>query len=248
MKKIDHNTSPQVLGIIPARGGSKGIPKKNIAPLAGKPLIYYTIREAAKSKLLNAFIVSTDSEEIAEVARSFGADVPFLRPAEFAKDFTPDLPVFQHALEWLKENRGWEPDIVINLRPTSPLRLASDIDYVIRLMRETECDSIRTVSRPDNNPFKMWYVDESDFSIQPLLPTAYFDTLGTDVPRQLLPQNVYCQNGMVDATRAKWILQGKIYGPNIRGVIIESERAVDIDRPEDLETAALLMKKLSLSM
>ena len=238
--------APHVLGIIPARGGSKSIPKKNIVPLAGKPLIAYTIIEAKKSRFLDACIVSTDSEEIADVARMFGTDVPFLRPAELAEDSTPDLPVFLHALQWLKENRGWAPDIVVNLRPTSPLRIAADIDAVISLMQKTGCDSCRTVSQPDNNPFKMWNLDESDSSLTPLLPTKYFHTLGTDVPRQLLPQNVYWQNGMVDATRAKFIFEGKMYGPNIFGVITPPERAIDIDSPDDFIRAEIAIKKLAL--
>src|SRR3989344_7391879 len=110
----------KILGIIPARGGSKSIPHKNIALLAGKPLIYYTIREAKKSRLLDAVIVSTDDPKIAAVAHACGADVPFLRPKKISGDTSTDIEFFQHALLWVEKHRGWKPDIVVNLRPTAP--------------------------------------------------------------------------------------------------------------------------------
>ena len=237
----------KTLGIIPARGGSKSIPYKNIAPLAGKPLIYYTIKEAKKSKLLDAFIVSTDDPEIAEVAKSYGADVPFLRPKRFARDKSVDIEFLKHAIEWLEKNRSYKPEIVLNLRPTSPLRTAKDIDDVISIMTRTKCDSVRTLTSPyPHNPFKMWHFANAKSSkIKPLLPTKYFNHLGTDVPRQLLP-DVYWQNGLVDATRAKFIKQGIVYGPDMRGLIIETERSMDIDEPEDLKRAEELMKNLKL--
>ncbi len=239
--------SPRVLGIIPARGGSKGISQKNIALLAGKPLIYYTIREAKKSRLLNWCIVSTDSPAIAKVARSFGADVPFLRPKKFATDTSPDIEFMQHALTWLKKHRGWKPEIIVNLRPTAPLRIASDIDRVITVMEKTKCDSVRTISLPSPyNPFKMWLVsDEKSGAMKPLLPTRYYAKLGTDVPRQLLPK-VYWQNGMVDATRTKFIRRGVIYGPKVRGVVTDPQRLVDLDEPKDLKRAEYIMRELKL--
>ena len=235
----------KILGIIPARGGSKGIPRKNIAPVLGKPLIYYTIRAAQRSRLLDGFIVSTDDKKIADIAESFGADAPFLRPKKFARDISPDTEFLKHALLWLEKHRGWRPEIIVNLRPTAPLRTAGDIDRVIKLMLATGCDSVRTVSMPMNNPFKMWHVDEASLKIRPLLPTKHFVAIGTDVPRQLLP-NIYWQNGLVDATRAKFIRQGKIYGADIRGVITDPERAVDINDPEDLKTAGRLLRELRL--
>lgn len=238
---------PRVLGIIPARGGSKGIPHKNIALLAGKPLIYYTIREAKKSKLLDACIISTDDPKIARIARKLGADVPFLRPARFAKDTSTDIEFMAHAIGWLEEHRGWKPDILVNLRPTAPLRTADDIDRVIALMNRTKCDSVRTVSLPNPyNPFKMWIVsDEKSGIMKPLLPTRHYAKLGTDVPRQLLPK-IYWQNGMVDATRTKFIRRGSIYGPKVRGVIIDPERPVDLDEPKDLKRVEIIMRELGL--
>ncbi|MEK9186010.1 MAG: acylneuraminate cytidylyltransferase family protein, partial [Patescibacteria group bacterium] len=136
----------QVLGIIPARGGSKSIPYKNIADVGGKPLIYYTIREAKKSKLLDAFIVSTDDPKIAAVAKKYGADVPFLRPAKISGDRSIDIEFMRHALDWVKKNRGWEPEILVNLRPTSPLRTAEDINKVIEVAIKNKCSIVKTIS------------------------------------------------------------------------------------------------------
>lgn len=237
----------RVLGIIPARGGSKSIPRKNIATLAGKPLIYYTIREAKRSRLLDAVIVSTDDGEIARVARRYGADVPFLRPKKFAGDKSPDIEFFQHALSWLEKHRRWRPEIVVNLRPTAPLRIAEDIDRVISLILKTGCDSVRTVSVPNPfNPFKMWTISSAgEGMMQPLIKTAHYEKLGTDVPRQLLPQ-VYWQNGMVDATRAKFIRRGVIYGPDIRGIVTDPRRIADLDEPKDLKRAEIAMRELKL--
>jgi len=234
MSTLTSKHSVKILGIIPARGGSKSIPRKNLAPVLGKPLISYSIRSAQQSKLLDAFLVSTDDAEIAEVARSFGADVPFLRPKEFSRDDSPDLEFMCHALDWLQVMRGFAPEIIVNLRPTGPLRTGEDIDRVIKLMLDTGCDSARTVSLPAQNPFKMWRVNAASARMDPLLPTEHFAVLGTDVPRQLLPQNVYWQNGLVDATRAQFIRAGKIYGPDMRGVVTDPRKSIDIDEPEDL--------------
>ena len=147
---------PEVLAVIPARGGSKGIPRKNIKLFAGYPLIAYSIAAGLQSELTTRVIVSTDDEEIAEVARKWGAETPFLRPAEFAADNTLDLPVFQHALAWLKEHENYVPDIVLQLRPTSPARPRTLVDDAIRLLIDhPEADSVRGVVPADENPHKM---------------------------------------------------------------------------------------------
>jgi CMP-N-acetylneuraminic acid synthetase len=235
-KKINNNV--KILGIIPARGGSKGIHLKNIALLAGNPLIYYTIEAAKQSKKLDAFIVSTDNKDIANVSRELGADVPFIRPKKLARDQSFDIEYLQHAVLWVEKYRGWRPEIIVILYPTAPLRLAADIDHALELMLTTGCDSVKTVSLPDNNPFKMWTMKEDGGNkISPLIRTKYYSSIGTLVPRQLLP-NVYWQNGLVNATRTKFIHKGKVYGSDIRGLITDPKQAVDIDRPEDLETAA----------
>ena len=238
----------RVLGIIPARGGSKGIPHKNIVPLLGRPLIYYTIREAKRSTLLDAFIVSTDDPKIAAVARSLGADVPFLRPKKYAGDTSPDIEFLQHAVGWLERHRGWKPEIVVILQPTSPSRTARDIDGAIRFMVRENCYSVRTLVDPSPyNPFKMWQlIDRRTGLMRPLLRTKHYRRLGTDVPRQLLP-NYYLQVGLVYATRTKFIRRGKVWGPDVRGFVIAEERFVDIDTPKDLKRAGEVLRALKLA-
>ena len=135
------------LGIIPARGGSRRVPRKNIRLLAGKPLIAYTIEAARAATTLDRVIVSTDDEEIAGVARRYGGEVPFMRPAELAADDTPDAPVFLHALDWLAKEEGFDPELVVNLRPTSPFKTGVVIDEVVEVALETRADVVRTVTR-----------------------------------------------------------------------------------------------------
>ena len=126
------------VAIVPARGGSKSIPRKNIRLLRGVPLLAYSIEAGLRARLVDRVIVSTDDEEIAGIARAWGADVPFLRPAAIADDDTPDLPVFQHVVDWLEANAGGLPEILVQLRPTSPLRSPDCVDGAIELLRGDE--------------------------------------------------------------------------------------------------------------
>ena len=163
----------EVLAVIPARGGSKGIPRKNIRPFAGYPLISYSITAALRSKLVTRTIVSTDDEEIAAIAREWRAETPFLRPAELAQDQTTDLPVFQHALNWLKVHENYYPDLVIQLRPTSPIRPLNCIDGAVELLTDRpEADSVRGVVPSGQNPYKMWVIPKKGDPMQPLLRLA----------------------------------------------------------------------------
>ncbi len=125
---------PEVLALIPARGGSKGIPRKNIRPFAGYPLIAFSIAAGLQAESVTRVVVTTDDEEIAEVAREYGAEVPFLRPAELAQDRTTDLPVFQHALNWLSEHEDYHPQVVVHLRPTTPIRPPDLVDRSVGLL------------------------------------------------------------------------------------------------------------------
>ncbi len=235
--------SARILGIIPARGGSKGVPRKNIIPLCGRPLIAYTIDVADASTLIDATIVTTDCPEIAEVARRCGADVPFLRPKHLALDDSPDIDYLQHAVAWVEENRGWNPEIVAILQPTLPFRTLEDVDNALTFMLEQGCDSVRTLARPhDFTPFKMWFLDDPETGkMTPVLKTEHFDTLLTDVPRQKL-RPAYWQPGVLIATRPKFIKAGKVFGPDLRGFVIDIENAYDIDEPSDLRFAEFLMQ------
>lgn len=232
--------SAEVLGLIPARGGSKTIPRKNILPLAGYPLIAYSIAAGLKANRINRLILSTDDQEIADIGEAYGAEVPFLRPEEHAQDQTPDLPVFQHALIWLSEHEGYTPDMVVQLRPTSPFRKVSHIDRAIKtLLDRPEADSVRSVCQPFQDPFKMWRIDDEGFMV-PLLDTAFDEPY--NMPRQQLPE-VYWQTGYVDAAWSKTILEKKsMTGDKILPLIIGPGEYVDIDSRADWKRAELMIQ------
>lgn len=230
----------KVLAVIPARGGSKGIPKKNIKPLLGKPLIVYSIEAAKASQYIDRTIVSTDNEEIADVARVAGAEVPFLRPAEFAQDLTPDTPVFEHCLQWLKEKEKFIPELIVHLRPTGPMRTAEEIDEAIELLvAHPEADSVRSVEEPDKPPFKMWQ-PEGEY-IKPFAELNGMKDFHT-MPRQMLPK-VYQTTADIGIMRLSTILEKKsVIGDKVLPYYL-NRPTVDIDHPIDFEYAELLMRK-----
>ncbi len=238
-------SSFQALALIPARGGSKSIPRKNIRPLAGFPLIAYSIAAGLAAETVSRVLVSTDDAEIAAVARQYGAETPFLRPPELAQDQTPDLPVFQHALQWLAEYEGWQPEIVVQLRPTSPFRRVVHIDQAIYRLRERpEADAVRTVCVPFQNPFKMWRI-QADGYMQPLIdlgaPEPY------NLPRQALPE-VYWQTGYVDAAWSDTILQkNSMTGERILPLVIDPAEWIDIDSADDWRRAERLLESGELT-
>ena len=237
----------EVLVIIPARGGSKGIPRKNIRLLAGYPLIAYSIEIARQSKLVTRIIVSTDDEEIADVARQLGAEVPFLRPPELAQDDTRDLPVFQHALNWLHENEGYIPRAVVQLRPTTPIRERDSLDRAIKLLFDhPDADSVRAVVIPDKNPFKMWTI-RPDGMIEPLIqldeiPEAY------NAPRQSLP-DAYWHSGQIDVIRPETLLdKNSMSGDNIVPIILDPLYSVDIDTMDTWQYAEWVIRSHKLDL
>ncbi|GAB4564512.1 MAG: HAD hydrolase family protein [Anaerolineales bacterium] len=222
-----------ILALIPARGGSKGIPRKNIRSFAGYPLIAWSIAAAKQSNLVTRIIVSTDDEEIAEVAREWGAETPFLRPAELAQDKTTDLPVFEHALKWLEETEGYRPDIVVQLRPTSPIRPPKMADDAIRiLLNHADADCVRGVVPAGQNPFKMWRFNGEDKPLKQLLEVPGIAE-PYNAPRQILPP-VYWQTGHIDAIRTTTILDKKsLTGDVIYPLVVDPKYTVDIDTLPD---------------
>jgi N-acylneuraminate cytidylyltransferase len=230
-------SKPAVMALIPARGGSKSVPRKNLLPVAGKPLIAYSILHAQSCPSISRIVVSTDDDEIAAVARRFGAEVPFKRPAEAASDTATDFQVFQHALGWLSEREGYEPELVVHLRPTGPVREAELIERAVQLMLETpEADSLRSVCTAEQTPYKMWRIEGS--RLRPLLeypghPEAH------SMPRQKLPP-VYWQNGYVDIVRPRAITEmssmtGRVVLPFVvEGKIVELDY---VDQIPALEAA-----------
>ena len=229
-----------ILAIIPARGGSKGILRKNLRLVAGLPLVVHSILAAKASRLIERTIVSTDDEEIAEVARSYGAEVPFLRPADLALDTTPDFPVFEHCLNWLEESEEYRPDIVVHLRPTGPLRTGLEIDEAVELLeRHPEADSVRSVHEPDKSPYKMWRLEGSymvPFLRDPDYPEHY------NAPRQLLPK-VYATNANIGVVRYRTLREkGSVIGERVLPYPVSGPH-VDIDTELYLELAELLFRK-----
>jgi N-acylneuraminate cytidylyltransferase len=229
-----------VLAIIPARGGSKGLPRKNLRPLAGHSLLAWSIAAAHEARGLDAVVVSTDDEEIAAVAEALGAEVPFIRPSDLARDDTPDLPVFEHALRWLERDRGWAPELVVQLRPTSPFRPAGMVDEALaRLRAHPDADSLRAVTAPAQMPYKMWRLKGR--LLEPLLGTPQQELF--NAPRQQLPA-VYWQTGQLDVIRRHTILeQGSMSGRHIVPFVVEPRYAVDIDTAEQLALAEWLLER-----
>ena len=217
----------EVLALIPARSGSKSIPQKNIRSFAGSPLIAYSIAAGLNAETVTRVVVSTDDEQIAAIARSYGAETPFLRPVELAQDETPDLPVFQHALDWLANSESYQPDIVVQLRPTSPFRRITHVnEAVYRLIEHPEADAVRTVCIPFQNPYKMWRINSLGI-MQPLIETDLREPY--NLPRQDLPE-VYWQTGYVDAAWADTILEkGSMTGDRILPMIIDPSEWIDIE-------------------
>ena len=229
-------TKPEILAIIPARGGSKGIPRKNIRPFAGHPLVAFSIAAATQAEMVTRVLVSTDDEEIAEISRRYGAETPFLRPAELAADSTTDLPVFQHALAWLADREDYLPDVVLHLHATTPVRSLGCLDDAVHLLLDNaEVDCVRSVVEADQNPHKMWRIDAVSGRMAPLLtvpgiPEPY------NTPRQSLPR-VYWQTGHVNAIRPAIIRGGSMTGQVVLPLVIEPRYLVDIDTPADWEYA-----------
>lgn len=238
----------EVLALIPARGGSKGIPRKNIRDFCGYPLIAYSIAAGLQAETVTRVIVSTDDEEIAAVARAWGAETPFLRPAEFAQDKTTDLPVFAHALEWLEKNEGYRPDVVVQLRPTSPIRPVGLVDEAVRiLLQHPDADSARGIVPAGQNPHKMWRLPGGiDSPMKNLLDVEGIEE-PYNAPRQILP-DVYWQTGHIDAIRPAVILNGSMSGRNIYPLLIDPNFTVDLDNLRDWARAEWLALNGGLQM
>lgn len=226
----------KILALIPARGGSKGLPRKNIINLCGKPLIAYSIEQALASKYINRTIVSTDDEEIAEISLRYGAEVPFIRPSEFAQDLSTDIDVFYHALVWLRDNDGYVPDIVINHRAIFPIRKVELIDKAVEKFLSSDADSLRSVCVAKESPYKMWTLCDEYMKPVTNYPVQEFFNL----PRQELPI-AYWQIGYIDIIRSYVIFQRRMSGDKIIPFIIDEE-FVDIDYEEDLVEAERLLK------
>jgi len=235
----------KIIAIIPARGGSKSIPKKNIKDFCGKPLIAHTIELAKKSTMIDRVIVSSDNHEIIDIALQYGAEAPFVRPANLSQDDTVDLPVFQHCLNFLKDQEAYEPDIIVHLRPTSPLRTIDMLeDGISLLINNPEADSVRAVCEPSQNPYKMWTIQNNGY-LEELLSLDINEPYNQ--PRQKLP-NVYWQNGYVDIVRSKTILDNEsMTGSKILPLLVDSQHLIDIDNEITLKIAEMIFSSKKIN-
>ena len=225
-----------VLGVIPARGGSKGVKRKNIRRIAGKPLIAWTIDEAKKSKYIDRLILSSEDPEIISVGQEWGCEVPFVRPEELAKDDTPGVDPVLHALERLPEKYEY----VLLLQPTSPLRLVDDIDGCLELCLDRHAPACVSVTEPDKSPYWMYRLDEGGHLISLL---AQESTVGY---RQGLPK-VYVLNGAVYVAQSSWLKgQRTFLSPETIAYIMPKERSIDIDTQIDIDICEYLLAYGSL--
>lgn len=225
----------RALGVIPARGGSKGIPHKNLRLVAGRPLLAYTAAAAAGSRRLTRTIVSTDDTAIAEAARGMGLDVPFMRPADLAADESPMLPVLQHAL---RETRADGPfDAVVLLQPTSPLRRPEHIDAALALLASSGADSVVSVVEVPHQ-----FSPASVMRLEGDRLRPYLD--GPTITRRQDKPRVFARNGpAVLAVRASVLEAGSLYGTDIRPLLMPMRDSHDIDTPEDLELIELMLSR-----
>lgn len=228
-----------IVGIIPARSGSKGVPKKNIKLLGGYPLIAYTITAAKQSKEIDRVIVSTDSEEIAEIAKIYGAEVPFLRPKELSTDKSSDMDFVLHALDWFKKNEDIEPELLVHLRPTTPLREPSLVDEAINALKNhNTASSLRSVHEMAESPRKAFEINNG--FLVGMFPNdtrpEYYN-----LPRQSFPP-AYHPNGYVDVLRPDFIMKhNNLHGPKILAFI--TPFSVEVDMPEDFEYLQFIIEK-----
>lgn len=221
----------KTVAVIPARGGSKGVPRKNIHPLAGYPLIAWSIEAARLAISVDRVIVSTDDPAIAETAAAFGAEVPFLRPAELAGDTVPDLPVILHLMDWLRDHDGADPEFIVHLRPTTPVRDPALIDQAVyAIAADPAATALRSAHPLAEPPHKMFQVEGGylrGFFPDDPRPEYY------NLPRQTFP-TAYSPNGYVDVVRCAFVrADGRLHGPAMLARI--TPVVVEVDRPEDLE-------------
>ena len=226
-----------ILGVITARGGSKGIPRKNIKELGRKPLIAYTIEAASKSEYLTRTVVSTEDDEIAAVAKDLGADVPFMRPKELAQDNATSISVLQHALKWLKENKNLDFDYVMILQPTSPLRNSEDIDECIKKIVDTDADSVMSMMKLSDMSLPKLKKIEND-QILPLIEDE-----GKISASRNAGEPVYKRNTAIYLTRTDLIEKNDLFGEISRPYLMPQERSIDINEPIDFEIAEFFLGK-----
>ena len=248
-----------VVAIIPARGGQQSIPYKNLQKLGDKTLLEWAIGVAFEAEKVDAVIVSTEDERIAKEAKAAGAIVA-PRPAEYSTPTSGDAGFYHHAAMWMEKEFGWTPELLINLRPTGPLRFASDIDAMVEYMNShPEADGIKSVIPVPLHPYKMWQFEEKNEKeigkagkLVPVFDNAYRQEHGPDQPRQQIQKKfpVYFQDAQIDITRRQFVLRPEtlekdnVWGSSLHGYVLDPRTIVDIDTEEDLRHAAQIYENL----
>ena len=227
----------KVYALIPARSGSKGVPNKNIMELAGYPLIAYSILAAKKCLGIDRVIVSTDSEEYAEIAFEYGAEVPFIRPVEISGDNATDIQFFQHAVDWLRREEGFAPSYFAHLRPTSPIRRPEIISQAIEEFKSNKFSALRSVHKMSNTAYKTFEIENEKLK---KLCDGEFDIENTTMPRQVFP-NTYCPNGYIDIVRTSMIDKGVLHGNCVKAFI--TKPSYDIDEIDDFALLKFMVDK-----
>lgn len=233
------------LGLVTARGGSKGIPGKNLKLLVGKPLLAYTVEAALASKAIDRLVLSTDDPQIAEAGRALGCEVPFMRPADLARDETPHLPVILHAVQWLAQHAGYHPDAVLILQPTSPLRSADDIRASLALLEQSGADSVVSVSPvpAHAHPMRMLRLDARGEAVLFVTGQPVRQRINR---RQDLPE-AWAMNGAIYALRTRVLkaAEPSLYGDRVVAYRMSAARGLSIDDPHDWEEAERLLTRAS---
>jgi len=249
----------QVAAIIPARAGQQSIPWKNLQKLGGKTLLEWAIEVAFASDKIDVVIVSTEDPKIATEAERHGALVA-PRPPEYSQPTSSDAGFYTHAVEWMEKEKGWTPELLVNLRPTSPIRFAADVNSMVQYMQDhPEADGLKDVIPTPLHPYKMWqFQDSKEVKIgeasvlKPVFNNDFRVQRGPDQPRQKIQElfPVYFQDGQIDITRRKFILRPEclelenVWGPNLHGYVLDPRTSTDLDTPDDFYRAEQLYKKL----
>ncbi len=256
MQNNPKKTPVEVAVIIPARAGQQSVPYKNLQTLGGKTLVQWAIEVAFESKLVDIVLVSTEDEKVAEEAKKFGALV-VPRPAEYSQPTSGDAGFYNHAVRWMEETHGWTPEFLVNLRPTSPLRFAKDIDRMIEHIKSSGADGLKSVIASPLHPYKMWQFDTpveigSSGKLIPVFDNEFRRSHGPDQPRQRIQQMfpVFFQDGQVDITRRSFVIRPEalelenVWGENLHGFVLDPRTSTDLDEPADFIRAEKIYRDL----
>lgn len=249
---------PRVVAVIPARAGKQSVPWKNLQKLGGKSLLWWAIDVGLRAHLVDAVTVSTEDARTARVARTYGAIV-IPRPKTFSQPTSDDVGFYHHAVRWMRDELGWKPELLVLLRPTSPLRFPEDVDACVRYVLRTGCDGLKTVIPAPIPPYKMWWAKgrravplHAATPLTPFFDTPFRRRHGPDLGRQHVWEHypVYWQEGSIDITRPKFVLSRNatkdrnVFGPHLHGYVMDPRQVVDIDTAEDLRRAARTWRDL----